>query len=410
MFGNTYHEEDGSKAAQAFETAVTKGDVGPLGPRILVADSDNDDSLGVPPPPSPPSCAAAVAALPPAFSKRATKCAAELLKRQQHASSAAQKRRCMQQLCRLGGAYRSLGQGQAPTVWVRYADLNAQVIRETEAYFDGRLHDRFASPHISRRNGSLSAPMKPAMQLGAQTTAGNVSSGDRSPIPRFVFSAPLVAPEETADAGSEGFTLSRGEQFALSLLSMEDGGDLAATTQPMPTYLLRKDASTLQQHVNIPSSAVMVKSGDAIAGGFSGHGTPLHNCWVYDETENGLSSVQTSPSAAHSSESSAAASPPCKRRRTVEVLAADKRVRSAASSTRAPTTAARRLPFDNDVIGRSGSCSRSSVDDDEVSTPSFSATASSIYIPRSLSATVIERQNHRVQWSLLRQQSMFSTL
>ncbi|KPA83758.1 hypothetical protein ABB37_01991 [Leptomonas pyrrhocoris] len=393
MFANIYDEEDST--TQRFAAPVKEGADAdrPAGPRILVPDSDSDDSLGLVPLRSQTPTTAA-APVPRAFSKRASACAAELLRQHQKAASAVQRDNCMQQLRRLGGAYRPLGQGLAPTVWVRYADLNARVIQETETYFNGRLSDRSATPHVSRRNGSLSASTKPTVHVSNGAAAHELPCGVRSPLP-------FAVPKPTR---TEVFTLSRGEQFALSLLSMEDGNDIEATRQPMPTYLLRKDANGELQRVSIASTAPSCSLGNTFGASVAPPyaTTPLRHCWAYDDVEDGLSSAQTSPSAAHSTGSPAALSGSRKRNRDAEYATSLKRVRVASSA------AACRLSFN---ASRSDSRSRSNERNDveeDASVRSFSVDSSSFSAPKSLSATVIERQNHRVQWSLLRQQSLFS--
>ncbi|KPI85376.1 hypothetical protein ABL78_5557 [Leptomonas seymouri] len=391
MFAGIYEEED--TTARPFEVAVGESEhvKQPAGPCVLVPDSDNDDSLGLPPPST--ASNAATTPVPRVFSKRLAKCAAGLLQQHRNASSTAAREQCMRQLRRLGGAYRPLGQGQTPTVWVCYAQLNARAILETEAYFGGQLSDRVASPHVSRRNGSLSATTKHVVQLSTGAAAHGQPCGVRSPLPSAV----------PQTAGRDDFALSRGEQLALSLLSMEDGDGVETTHQPMLTCVLRKDAHGELQRVCIPSPAPNPNTGHVISGSpASPHTmTPLHRCWAYDDEENGLSSVHTSPSAAHSTESPGAVSSQRKRCRAAEDTVAAKSV-----LLRFPG-AARRLSFGDD---RSCSSSRATERDPEgeVSVKSCSVVPPNSSNPKSLSATVIEHQNHRVQWSLLRQQSLFS--
>jgi hypothetical protein len=387
MFATPYEEND------AIPDSL-HGD-GSANLRVLVPDSDNDDSLGFQPTTQMCGATPTTTTIPPrAFSKRAAKCAAALLQQHETTSCAARKERCMQQLRRLGGAYRPLGQGQSPVVWVRYADLNARVIRETEAYFDGRLNDRLATPQVSRRNGSLRASTKSAVQFSNAATQ-RVPCGIRTPLPCASERGPSPAD------GPDKFALSRGEQCALSLLS-EDNGDLATKNrQSTPTYLLRKDEHGVLQRVSVPSSALSV---DGFGGGggaaiIPGAFTPLQHCWVYGEDDDGLSSIQTSPSAAHSTESPGAAVAPRKRSRTADGVTARR------SAPPTVSAAVRRLSFEGDCCE---SLSRCSVDDDEVSVQNCSGVSSVVGTPKSLSATIIERQNHRMQWSLLRQQSLFS--
>lgn len=408
MFSNIY--DDSNACATPYLNPANEAitDQPASVPRVLVPDSDNDDSLGVPPTPS-----STPSARPRAFSKRAAKCAAELLKQHDKSSSMDHRDRCMQQLRRLGGAYLPLGQGHTPTVWVQNADLNARVIRETEAYFDGHLSDRLRTPQVTRGNGALRASTKAAVQLSPHERSQ--LCGARHPLPGVaaatcgtVSPMPESPPEERAD----GFVLSRGEQFALSLLTMEDGGDVETTQQLMPTYLLRKDAQGKLQRVSLSSAALQVQHGNAALWADTPRVmSPMQHCWVYDDNdddrEEGLSSVQTSPSAAQSSESPGAATLPRKRSRATESASPLKRLRS---TNIASSLATRRLSFDREETR--SSLARASLagddQDDAFSLQSFSVASSSFPAPKSLSATVIEQQNYRVQQSLLWQQSLFS--
>lgn len=337
MFSSPYDEEDATAQIHGVDE-IEEAKPEKRGPCLLVPDSDNDDSLGLPPFPH----GTQPAQPPRAFSKRAARCAGQLLHHSDASASAEQRARCTQQLRRLGGAYTALSQGQSPTLWLRYSDLNARVISETETYFEGQAKERLQTPHTSRAN----APVKPAVRLsGTNTASARALCGVR---------APLASSRRHEDA----FTLSRGEQFALSLLSMEEGTDGDTTSHALPTYVLHRDDHGAIRRTSLPDATL------GLARGVSAASSP-HPSWVYEEAEEGQCSTHRSPSAAHTMESPGAAPASRKRSRTGE-------------------------------------------EDVATSSPRCSMSPSTLSTPRSLSATVIEEQNQRVQWHLLRHQSLFS--
>ncbi|KAG5486774.1 hypothetical protein LSCM1_08030 [Leishmania martiniquensis] len=365
--------------------------------RILVPDSDNDDSLGPPISQESPSSAGAPAAR--AFSKRAARCAAALLRRHGAASSPVQKQKCMQQLGRLGGPYRSLSRGQHFAIWLRCGDLNARVIRETEAFFEGRMAERIAHPHITRANGALNAAPKAAFDVRSQRRSPEAPLGCRAPLPSCASPTPAVPltshrsgpVDADATPPQAGYSLSRGEQCALSLLLMEDtGGAPSYTSSPLPTYAAHGTSGSGHRDMGLSESLC-----DSLS-----HGICLPEIratvpfWVYGDD---IESVHSSPSpAAHQSESSSAAQRHAKRSR---------------SDTNESGT--------QHLKGRRGEgCTARELIFHDLSTPSSppktapgaeqTATRCGASMRASLSATVIELQNQRLQWDVLRQQSLFT--
>ncbi|GET85983.1 hypothetical protein, unknown function [Leishmania tarentolae] len=363
--------------------------------RILVPDSDNDDSLGLPisQESSPSICVPAARS----FSKRAARCAEALLQCHDDAASALEKKRCMQQLGRLGGAYCSLAYGQRVTIWVRYQDLNARVIRETEAFFEGRMADHLAHPHVTRNNGILTAAPKAAFSYHPQRLSPDASFGCRAPLPSSP--SPAHAAHVTLSSGGAvdahatppqtGYSLTKGEQCALSLLTMGDTTDASYTSSPLPMFTVHHSSDDGSQRMGLSESLCDTLShGSCLAD--THEAMPL---WMYGEDSD---SVQCSPApAAHHRDSPSAA---CRHRKR----------------SRVDTTGI----DPHHLKERTEMCSAKALLFDEPDTPSPSQSTSpreggatarhDTLVTPSLSATVIELQNQRVQWDLLRRQSLFS--
>ncbi|CAG9568920.1 hypothetical protein LMJF_06_1200 [Leishmania major strain Friedlin] len=364
--------------------------------RILVPDSDNDDSLGLPisQESSPSVCVPAART----FSKRAARCAEALLQRHDAAASAVHKHRCMQQLGRLGGAYRALAHGQPVTIWVRYQDLNARVIRETEAFFEGHMADHLAHPHVTRKNGVLAAAPKAAFGFNPQRRLPEGSLGCRAPLPSSPSPAHAAHAMLSSDGAVEahacppqaGYSLSRGEQCALSLLFIEDTVDPNYTSSPLPTFTAHYTSDDRSQRMGLSESLCDTWS----------HGSYLSDThatmpfWMYGEDAD---SVRCSPTpAAHRGDSPSAARQHRKRGRGDTTGAEPQHLKG----RRGERCTARALAFDE----LSASSSSQHATPREESTTARGGTP----VAPSLSATVIELQNQRVQCDLLRRQSLFS--
>ncbi|CBZ31707.1 hypothetical protein, unknown function [Leishmania donovani] len=394
MFAYPYGDPDDQNAQVECTLLRQAGD----GARILVPDSDNEDSLGLPisQESSPSVCVPAARA----FSKRAARCAAALLQRHDATASAVHKHKCMQQLGRLGGAYRSLAHGQPFTIWVRYQDLNARVIRETEAFFEGHMADHLAHPHVTRKNGVLAAAPKAAFGFNPQRRSPEASLGCRAPLPSSPSPAHAAhamlssngVVEAHASPPQTGYFLSRGEQCAFSLLFMEDTVDPNYTSSPLPTFPTHHTSDDRSQRMGLSESLCNALS----------HGSCLSDThaampfWMYGEDAD---SVRCSPApAAHRGDSPRAARQHCKRGRGDTTGAEPQHLKG----RRGELGTARALVFDE--LSTSSS-SQHTTPREESATARRGTPA-----PPSLSATVIELQNQRVQWDLLRRQSLFSLL
>lgn len=393
MFACPYVDEVDSRARRRASPPP------PATGRVLVADSDTDDSLGLPPPPPHTSGSTSTAYATRAFSKRAAHCAGALLERHDVAATPARQLRCMEQLSRLGGAYRPLARGQPCTLWVRYDDFNARLIRETEAFFEGRMDERLAAPHLSRRYGTLTAPSKVAYgSTGEKPHRSRCASlGCRMPLPtspaaRTCGSVPAVDADSAfaadAVATEPAYALSRGEQCALSMLQLEE----ATTPSPTPRSLVLRGAAT-------PASSPCGAS-------LSYTTTPplriplASPFWLYgDDADSQLTSP--SPAAAHHSQRPTSAARPRRKRTRGEAVPPATRCHAV------KPTVARALRFEADAAS-SCSSSQGTAPPDSVVGELPSGPPREAPAPVSLSATVIEQQNRRVQWDLMRHQSPFS--
>ncbi|KAG5507524.1 hypothetical protein JIQ42_07822 [Leishmania sp. Namibia] len=366
--------------------------------RILVPDSDTDDSLGLPISKVSPSSISTPAAR--AFSKRAARCAAALLSRHDAAASAVHQQKCMHQLGRLGGAYRSLAQGQPCTIWVRCHDLNARVIRETEAFFEGRMTDRLAHPHVTRENRVLEAAPKAAFDVHSQRRSPEASLGCRAPLPSCTQPTQAArsmpngssAVDVEATPPQTGYSLSRGEQSALSLLCMEDTAGAKYMPSPLPTFAA---------HSTSDGGSWRMSLSESLCDRLSHRSCPAEThvtmpLWMYGEDAGSVHS-SLSP-AAHQCDSSSAAQRHFKRGRSDTNDSGPQHLKG----RRGEVCTARELVFDD----------RSTSSSSQKATPREETAAArwGTSVPPSLSATVIALQNQRVQWDLLRQQSLFSPL
>nr|CAJ2467322.1 unnamed protein product [Leishmania braziliensis] len=391
MFACPYADRDEEDAQVECTPPHQAGGVG----HVLVPDSDNDDSLGLPvsPVPSSSGCVPAVRA----FSKRAARCAAALLQRHDTATSVVHKRRCVQQLGRLGGTYRSLAHGQTLTVWTHHQDLNIRAIHETDAFFEGHMEDHLAHPHVTRKNRVLRAARKAAFGSSPQRHSPAASFGCRASLPSSL--PPTHAARATSHSDSAvgadvaplqtGYRLSRAEQCALSLLFMDDAADAKYTSSPLQTFGAHHTSDDGSQHMDLSESLC-----DALSHGSCPADThATMSLWVYGEDSD---SLHSSPSpAAHYGDSPSAVPQHRKRDRgdtTWTGLQPLKGRRGAVCATRI-------LGFDE--------LSMSSSSQSAIPLEEKSVARRDTPVPASLSATVIELQNQRVQWNLLRQQSLF---
>ncbi|CBZ23602.1 hypothetical protein, unknown function [Leishmania mexicana MHOM/GT/2001/U1103] len=364
--------------------------------RILIPDSDNDDSLGLPI--SGESSPSARAPAVRTFSKRAARCAAALLQRHDAAPSVVHKHKCLQQIGRLGGAYGSLAHGQPFTIWMRYQHLNARVIRETEAFFGGHMADHLAHPHVTPKNGVLTAAPKAAFGCNPQRRSPEATLGCRTPLPSSPSPAHAAhamlnscgAVDVHAFPPQTGYSLSRGEQCAISLLLMDDTADANCTSSPLPTFTAHHTSDDGSRRMGLSESLCDRLSHESCLADTSA-AMPF---WMYDE---GADSVRCSPTpAAHHGDSPSAARRHRKRGRGDTIGTEPQHPKG----RRGEMCTARALVFDE--LSRSSSSQQT--------TPREESTTArrDKLVPPSLSATVIELQNQRVQWDLLRRQSLFS--
>ncbi|KAK7201414.1 hypothetical protein NESM_000203900 [Novymonas esmeraldas] len=337
---------DGDATPSAVTPASPPHSTTATAPRVVVFDSDTEDSLGSAPPCSPPQVPPSRTAVPAtrAFSKRAARCAAAVLGRSDTSPSAAQREHCRAQLGSLGGAYGALARGAPFTIWVRYHELCARAIHETEVFFAGRLADRVADPRITRASGALAAGWKGSLSASALRDSPAASIGCRTPLPTSA-SPDRRGSRGTSDAvgGGSSSGATRSEQCALSLLLMDD----AASPHSLPGTVC-----TLAAHHASPYHT------------FDAHGHAALPSWAYGDGD----STHSCPSpAAHHGESPCAAPPRRKRARDCHAARAldfDERSPSPPAPHRAPA-------------------------------------------PQSLSATVLAQHNRRVHEHLLRRQSLF---
>lgn len=242
----------------------------PSAPRdILVSDSDNEDSLGFSLLEAPSNCSARaveapVLPKPPQqrhrriFSKRASTCAAALLQSCLTASTTQEKKQQMRQVAALGGAYKQLASGSPFTIWMRYADLSAHAIAETESFLQA------SAPQGEERRCTARCKATIVQQGSDAPIHGGLTLGFRTPLPSSSHESgtdrttPATPATLGADQGNReqpipeppSFSLSAGEQFALSLLSLGDSDtpNQENDESDAPTYIcLRRDDGSSQR-------------------------------------------------------------------------------------------------------------------------------------------------------------------
>ncbi|KAG5511248.1 hypothetical protein JKF63_07190 [Porcisia hertigi] len=399
MFASPYADQDEERT----QVGCTPPRVADGAARILVPDSDNDDSLGLPLSQEQPSNVYVPAAR--AFSKRAARCAAALLEHHDAAtasspSSPAHKQKCIQQLGRLGGAYRSLAHGKAVTIWVRYQDLNARVIRETEAFFEEHMADYLAHPHVTRKNGAPSAALKTIFSCSVQGNPPEALVGCRAPLLSSASPTyPTHATPHSGDALGEdtthppaGYAISRGEQCALSLLLMEDTPEEKQASSPLPTFSGLHTSKRGSPRVGLSESLRDSTSHSSFLS--DTHATVPF--WVYEDDSD--DSVRSPPSPAAHRGGGASAAKRFRKRGRSDTTGAWPQY---SKGQRGETCTARALVFDDELSSLSSPQNAATREEKVLAHRDLSALAS-------MSATLIELQNQRAQWDMLRQQSLFT--